>query len=1158
MKATAEQEFVIRQQDRNLVVVAAAGSGKTHVLVERFLSLLDTNEDWRLISLVAITFTRAAAQEMRERIRSQLEERLRHATSEQAQKRWSTCLDELPQARIQTIHSLCGDILRANAAHMGLDPNFRIIEPAESATLLDDAIEHELARSVDRNSIYHSLFIHFRERDIRAVLREEMEPLSPIASVDELFGGWCDDWRESATPAIATFLKQFGQPAIEPPDNDKLGKEWREILCHLSALHKFEKKHDIELAYSTIKDISELSLRNVGKADNWGGKDLLNASRLKRKELVGAAKDLCNELGTPPNELDRLAAEDLQRWTNLIRRVQRRFRHLKKRIDALDYADLEELCDQLLQDEEICNRYHREFRQLLVDEFQDTNERQWRIIRALARAELSNNLFLVGDPRQSIYAFRGADVRVFKRVLQHIGQDFHKTSLSVSFRTHRPLLKGLNDFFGRILDQDEDDTANGYEVSMGEELRAHRQCSVGQSPHIELLLINQSQLRKAWENRDRQAARRWEARELAGRIADWLAEKRRVQDMITGKERTIALDDIVILFRSLNSIAIYEEVFAAEGLPYVTHAGRGFFEQQEIWDILNLLAAVENPLDELSLAAALRSPLFNLSDDSLYALRRSGQDKPRHRVFLWDVLSRVDGGEFLPLPKSEIAKIRRAWRLLADLRSLGDRLTVAEMIDEALERSNFRAIVSHHPNGERMRGNLEKLLEVAHSQGNISFHDFQKYVKNIRAREIHESQAELEVSGAISMMTIHASKGREFPVVILADLGRAMPRIRNPLFLQESELGAGCRVLNEDTGEIEDTHHHRKIRQAEKKKALAEEKRLLYVAMTRARDHLLLSGMVQEKKGNGWRKENANWMSILDWLAIRNSDGLLLDCATVKTYPWGTARVWYAYTPPPEKWTNTLSSAQENHSQNDIVALREPPLLREAPSFERRGIVHVAASKLIPKFQPRDCWEDIANRQTDSNEETMSKGIGVSLGSLIHIVLREENKLKDAIDIEKWLAKLCWCLGLGNHEETQYLIKEASSILTTYQQSGLYRELSNLGDAEKYREYPFIFRAENCVLHGRMDLLYRRPNEDWVIIDYKTHKVANSSFDKHAKKQFSSQLAAYYAATRREFGATLKVGVHYLRYGRTVYLPVASLKEEELRLFQLPLRRSIR
>ena len=317
---------------------------------------------------------------------------------------------------------------------------------------------------------------------------------------------------------------------------------------------------------------------------------------------------------------------------------------------ALDFDDLEALTCDLLQDDAVRDRYlGAEFRHVLVDEFQDTNAAQWAIIQRLADPAVPGCLFVVGDPKQSIYGFRGADVSVFEQVRGVIAAQGVAVDLDCSFRSHRALVECQNALFERLLVRNAESPVSEYEVAFGGGMVAQRDAAPCDAPVIELVLIDKKRLT---DDEQDQAARRAEAREIARRLKQIVeVERRPIYDKQATLIRAIDYGDVALLLQALTHVTLYEEAFKAEGIPYLTIAGKGYFDRQEVWDLLNLLAALYNPADNLALAAALRSPLFSLSDDALLRLRRL-RDASGGLIPLWDALDNADQARVMNLTSS--------------------------------------------------------------------------------------------------------------------------------------------------------------------------------------------------------------------------------------------------------------------------------------------------------------------------------------------------------------------------------------------------------------------------------------------------------------------------------------------------------------------------
>ena len=314
----------------------------------------------------------------------------------------------------------------------------------------------------------------------------------------------------------------------------------------------------------------------------------------------------------------------------------------------------------------------------------------------------------------------------------------------------------MNAIFDRILTRDPHSPVYEHEVDLGAPMDAQRQEPPSPDPALELLLVDTSDVDP--DRRGAEHYRRWEAHALAQRLREMVESEMLVYDKSDGVTRPVRYDDVALLFQSMSHITLYEAVFKAQGLPFVTVAGRGYYSRQEVWDLLNLLKALYNPADNLSLASVLRSPLFGLSDDALLALRLVRGDDAK-RLLLWDALNQPQ-----VVPDDEVDLVIFARDCLYGLATLAGRVTISEVLREALNRTGYLATLTGLPDGARRRGNVEKLLAKAENSGKITLGAFEQYLSDLSAREVREGEAVMDVTGAVTLMTVHASKGLEYPV----------------------------------------------------------------------------------------------------------------------------------------------------------------------------------------------------------------------------------------------------------------------------------------------------------------------------------------------------------------------------------------------------------
>ncbi len=869
MDLTAEQRAAVTLHDRNLIVTAGAGSGKTRVLVERFIALLDMHPDWPLPSIVAITFTEKAAAEMLSRVRAAIEDRIRAdaaARDERSLARWLEHRAALAQARIGTIHSLCATILRANPAEAVIDPDFEVLDEAEAGLLLDDAVETALARLTTEDRPGSQILALYDLRDVRAVLGRyarrgaatDVERALDVTP-EALFAYWQATWAETTQETMHTALADpalhdaFGWIAPETlPADDKLADIWRAVFAHEDALFN----GDPDAFARTVEALAAGIKLNVGSAKAWGDRETVAASKEALGTIRDWAKAVLKDSLPAPAEADANAAHLLMGWRDVIALAAEVYDALKVERGVLDFDDLEARTHDLLESvPAVAERYahpvNGEFRQLLVDEFQDTNATQRDIIYRLAGIGgpgSDGRLFVVGDPKQSIYAFRGADVSVFAAVREDLlARGGAELPLSISFRAHAPLIDAFNAVFGRILTPGSGPGAR-YEVERGMPMAAVRP---GETWHAAPLCV--IAIRQPGGDSPRLNAgdrRRWEAWEVATQLHQWVDEAAPVWDREARAYRPARYGDMAVLFQAMGSVTLYEDVFKAAGLPYLTIAGRGYYDRPEVWDLLNLLAALRTPGDDLALAVVLRSPLFGLSDDALLALRLA-RDAGGRSLTLWDALMSPDAAPLFPGDEQSARDF--ACDVLAELRDMAGRATVAEVLARALDLTGILAALTGLANGARRRGNVEKLLGLARESGRVALGAFLDYARDLTAREVREGEAAVEAENAVKLMTVHASKGLEFPIVALVDASWARRGTESPAFRIDPEAGAACLLPEATPGEeVAEPFAYQLTRRLAERRDRAERRRLLYVGATRAADLLLISGSLDRCPPEAW------------------------------------------------------------------------------------------------------------------------------------------------------------------------------------------------------------------------------------------------------------------------------------------------------------------
>ena len=826
------QVEAITTRTPNILVSAGAGSGKTSVLTRRYFHLLDDVVDGRKLRLdeiLTLTFTRKAAQEMRERIARKLEDEGRSFERR-----------ELSRAPISTIHSFCESILREHALQAGIDPNFRLLDDAEASTLQENALDtifedlwegtqqerEEIGRlvlEVPQRRLREGLLGIFRAARTRGLAIPALAP-TPMAPLGPVATQFCS--------AIEDLLALDGTA------------KWQESLRLVQAAYD-ELRPRLTIATFSWDDYDHVRQAIKSLTPPGGPKEL---AKQARDAVKAAAADW---LGV---YLEQAAQPFLAAFLILLKRFDAAYQSGKDAQGLLDFEDLLLITRDLLLHEEggARDRLRKKYRQIMVDEFQDTNPLQFSLISAL---QGDNDLFMVGDVKQAIYRFIGSDIRVFlaqeRRVLD-MGIDGKRIPMHVNYRTREEILEPLNGLFARLWTPE--NTEEGFTF---EPLSAGREFTPKETPAIECAFWHNAET-SAPELRDREA--RWIARrilQLTGTLGEKTLPVAAVNEDGEPCQRAATFGDFIILFRASSDVPLYEDALRRAGIPYYVVSGRGFYGTREVQDLMYFLRVLENPMDDFSVAVVLRSPLVGVSDDSLYWLTRDwrewseGEPYPAKTAAsseynrLWTNIARVE--ELPPIVQQEREALRRFRELILDLQPAMVEGQPLELIDAILARTGYTGVLLASDNGDQQYANVQKLREVAavfQGRGIFDLSDFQRYLTQLSEQAPREASAPLDVEGSnvVRLMTIHAAKGLESPVVFLADCGRE-PNTVNDTFLLTAD-GLTCQVPSpEDNWEKPAAYQQAVARLAVDDRREAE--RLLYVALTRAKEHLICSGFTK-------------------------------------------------------------------------------------------------------------------------------------------------------------------------------------------------------------------------------------------------------------------------------------------------------------------------
>jgi len=901
-----EQRQAAHTLDRHVSVTAGPGAGKTTVLVERYLHILRA-QDVSVDQIVAITFTNRAANEMRERLRRELD-RLLWSASPVERAKWMRHKRTLDGAIITTIHGFCARLLREFPVEADIDPQFALLDAHQSA-MLEEAIAEEsltefisanhqpiteLTAAVGRARLAQGLIGIYRS------MRNQGLTLQRLTEETEKSHNTIDDYNEAIEELSAKmreFIEFRGLSPTAEARRCEAGDRWPRLLEMLETAPESKSPAEVSEAVQEFREATRPSTQR------------------KISDLVKALDELIWERNLrcriPQIFFDLYAKRYAHELIKVVERIERRLDEEKRRRSALDFDDLQVRAVRLLEERpEVLRRTFGRYRFFLVDEFQDTNGLQRDLMATLALAgeppgqresgesqtespteerrlkrSARANLFIVGDRKQSIYGFRGADVDVFREMTTRIeARNGLQIPLNRNFRSQLPLIRFFNSLFERVFERDPalaSDELNelGY---VEHEASAAARGDHDPPPLVELLI----DLRPD-DSEDGQ----WSDEPPRGRDAEQLAKRiismARSESISAGEQgtRELRYRDIALLFRAMTEVHIYESAFRRAGIPYVTVDGKGFYAREEIGDFIQLLRFLDNKTDEVALAAVLRSPICGLSDETLLALRcaplHSGvreQARLQKHGGVRALLHAVRHHELIDfIDATELQALNHARELLNEVIRRASRSGLSELLRFAVEASEYRTITAANFDGAQRLANIEKLFTLAERferSGAYLIRDFVRFVRDFEEAGGRESEGQIDDSAdAVRLMSIHQSKGLEFPVVIIPDLHRQADN-RREWWALDRHRGLTLKIPD-GRGSLVWGAAYSTFTERAKRREEFESMRLLYVAATRAQDRLVLSGAAKDIASlrNSW----------LDWVC--EALGVATDAASALLAP---------------------------------------------------------------------------------------------------------------------------------------------------------------------------------------------------------------------------------------------------------------------------------
>lgn len=1067
---------------RSYIVEAAAGTGKTTVLVKRILNLIREGEAG-LEEVVAITFTEKASAELKVKLRQELERALLHESNPPPYERLAEALSDLERMQVTTIHSFCGSLLRERPVEASIDPNFEVADGLMARLLQREVWERWFERQMDGNdaALRRAAIMGLKEDQLYEIARgllenreiaERLPEPRPLEEVEKAINRFIDTFKEEVS-----FLNSLKPYCQNETDRAFLAIEGLDRM-----LKRLESISDREGRERFLCEERSIDSKTKGNKTNWKPDHHLIKVREHIDSIQKQLKEIRSVIG------DSLVTGLTKCLTGYLDAYQQ----AKRERNLLDFHDLLFFTKEMLKNHPEVRRYFRSrYRFLLVDEFQDTDPLQAEIVFFLSSDEKGAKevewrevrvakgcLFIVGDPKQSIYRFRRADIEMYEEAKTCMGER-HLLTISQNFRCAPTIINVVNRIFQDLIKTPEDGPYQPAYVP----LHFGRKPETVPPVHGTVLLYPPKAENMLMANADE--CRRWESRCIASFIQRLVNEEKwEVWDEADQSFRPVMFKDMAILTRTHTPIPFLEEALRSYGVNYRVVGGRHFYQRQEVQQLLNVLQAIDHPNDRVALLGALRSPFFGVSDEELF-------------------LFHARGGAFTYLTDASGTDLEEPFKLLRELHANRNRVSVSALLKRLYEATRGLVLFLMKPQGEQRVANLLKIGAIARAldeRGLISFRSFVRWLSERQEEEDEEEESPTLERGDdfVRLLTIHKAKGLEFPVVILADLAHQKRDGRENIIVDRSQGRVGIKMGSER--HRFETLNFEELKQWENRRSEAEEKRLLYVGMTRARDFLVLPVFwVKEKKEGKKEVPSGSFLEYLHPYLVEPED-----------VPYGQKEQEMMFydthqlnlTPEeqgPFQYPIHLKKWDEEEIRFSLSRLEQ---WKEAQGeLKRRGGAGRSISTAIEKVEEMEKDEEWETPPPGGGE-------GAIFGKLVH-------RLFEKVDWTKpqFLKKMAESEGRAIGA-TAPMIRKAEEMVRQALDSEILKRVIRSEGFQK--EVPFAFKKDGVIFEGVIDLVFKEGNE-LVALDFKTDLVEPKGLDSKVE-HYRPQVKVYADAIRNIFG----------------------------------------
>ena len=1159
VKWTKEQEKVINLRNRSLLVSAAAGSGKTAVLVQRIISMVtDETDPLDIDRLLVVTFTNAAAAEMRERVGAAIENALEQDPYNQHLQRQLTLVHN---AQITTIDSFCIRILRDHFHKIDLEPGFRIADEGELKLLREDVCEavlEDFYQKADPEFLRFADSYSGAKNDLQ--IKEMILKLYNYAESYPWPKEWletCVQQYEAANEAeleekswIRDFLSYLN---VRVEDLITAQEKLLELTQELDGPYMYEASiaDDLRQLENLRKcehfsqwqaAISAIDFKNIGRSGKYEGsvakKDAVMSGRKRMKDQIDKWKKTIFATMLEV-QLERLTqtSKMVRMLVTLTQAFSDRFQEEKQKKNMLDFSDVEHNALRVLVDSETKEltetalEYQQQYREVMIDEYQDSNYVQETLLTAVSGVKNGNeNLFMVGDVKQSIYRFRLARPELFMDKYHRFSTEEssqQRIDLHRNFRSRREVVEAVNDIFYPLMEKNLGNVAYDAEAALYSGA-VYPDYENADCCKPELLLVPSQE--SGMERREQEAAA------VAGRIRE-LVETQEIPE--------ITYKDIVLLLRSMSGWAeTYQKVFEQEGIPLIVASKTGYFSATEVQTVLSLLRVLDNPYQDIPLAAVMKSYFGKFSSEELAQIRSEYPGMPFYQCV----------EQMLPVSEKIIA----FQEMLQKFRQRIPYTPIHRLLQEILDETGYRNYVAALPAGEQRRANLDMLMEKAVAYEQTSYHGlfhFIRYIDRLMKYDVDYGEAEIvsEQENAVRLMSIHKSKGLEFPVVFVCGMGKQFnEQDLNSNMIFHPEFGIGLKWFDCEKRTKANTLIHQIFAMEAKKENLGEELRVLYVALTRAKEKLILAGtckLPEEGQYSGFSREEkvpfstrydakSYWDWVIPVLGMENPD--------YRYVIWDEARMQQEEQRKLQDTAlehRTLLEALQNVSETELAQLKETFSWEYAWKEEGAHKQKVSVSELKHRAMEERSEsaeqtlntaqplfpDEIATPYVPRFVQEVKENAGALYGTMVHRFLEclDFAGLPDFADekqglyfVKQQIDALC---ALGRMQEADAKRLNWKQLLGFLQSDTAKRMRAAAEQGALEREKPFVMSVpanlvwedsrpeEDVLIQGIIDVFWEEA-DGIVLLDYKTDHVDNAQ---ELVRRYKKQLELYADALSR-------------------------------------------